>query len=619
MRAPANVGVLEIDERILLIGSAALERLAGNGVRPDRVEWLVLTHHHRCAAEGAAQLAALGAKVAAPGAERALFEDPRSFWADDSRRVHGYHYHPSRLSCRERVPVTRGLGEYDVLEWRGQPIVALSAPGPTSGGMAYLVSVGGKTTAFVGELMASPGKLRDFYSLQGQRDFPGGTLMEYHGFGERAGDILASLERVLEHSPAALVPTWGAVSRDPALAVRRLRSRIEACMVSYHSISAGRWYFPQVWPDLPDETATLRRRCRKLPPWVLEVGGTSRIVVGNGGAGLLVDCAGDAPGSVQTARAKGRVGRIEHLWITHYHDDHVDRAAEFQNTEGCSMVAHESMADILRRPEAYCMPCLDPRALRLDRVTHDGETWRWGGFTLTALTMPGQTIFDAGLLVERDGVRVLFVGDSFTPGGLDDYCALNRNLLGPGLGYDRSLAVLQRLGPDVLLVNEHVGGAFVFGRDEMASMRAELARRRDLFAELLDWDDPNYGLDPQWARSDPYYQRVEPGRIARWRVFIHNHSRVARTFRASLRAPADWRTGAADREVRIAARSEISVELSARAPGRAEASWLTERLPNRIADHSSGPPASARYVVGIALERDGNDLGEIAEAVVDLE
>lgn len=594
---PRNFGALQVGDRTLLLGCAPPETLQRAGVRPETVEWVLITHHHRAAAEGAASLAGMGARIAVPEAERALFENAETFWRDDSRRIHAYSYHPSRLSALRSIPVARGLREYETFEWRGLAIVAMSAPGPTAGGMAFLVNIGGKLTAFTGELICGSGRLRDFHSLQGSRSFPGGRLMEYHGFGERAADVLGSLDRILGHEPDVMVPTSGALVRNPRRAVEALRRRIAACRSSYHAISAGRWYFPQAWPDLPDITLELRRRCRPAPEWVVEMGGTSRVLRGDHGAGLLIDCAGDAPDRVRDLKRTGKVSRVDHLWITHYHDDHVDRANAFRASERCSLIAHESVADLLRRPEAYLMPCLDPRPIEPDRITRDGESWQWGGLRLTAFTMPGQTLFDAALLVERGAERALFVGDSFTPGGLDDYCTQNRNLLGVGLGHDRALALLERLGPDVLLINEHVEGAFVFSRAEVRSMRAELARRVRLFRELLDWDDPNFGLDPQWVRSDPYYSRVRRGSAAELGVVIRNHSPVPRTYRVALRTPEGWEASVPAAEVRLRAREEGRVTLAARAPE---------------------PGAPARAVVGIAIELDGKDLGELAEALVDV-
>ena len=49
-------------------------------------------------------------------------------------------------------------------------------------------------------------------------------------------------------------------------------------------------------------------------------------------------------------------------------------------------------------------------------------------------------MYHGGLVARRDdGQTYLFVGDSFTPSGMDDYCMQNRDILRPGEGYEYCL------------------------------------------------------------------------------------------------------------------------------------------------------------------------------------
>jgi len=595
-RTGVNLGAMRREGRILLIGCAPPSELARLGLEPSAVEWVLLTHHHRNVAEGLGELVALGAKPAVPEAERVLFERAHERWANDAFRIHAYHYHPSTRTLREDVPVAHGLTHGERFLWRGAAIECLATPGPSSGGMSFLIREADTTRAFVGELICGGGKLRDFHLLQGRRPVKDGELMEYHGFGERASDVVRSLETVMAHNPTELVPSAGSIVRRPAGAAAALRSRVESCMRSYHSISACRWHFPGAWPDAPDVIADLRKRCRPLPKWVVEIGGTSRLVMAADRSGLLIDCAGDVPERIAAMRADGRLGRVEELWITHYHDDHVQHVNVLREREGCSVLAHHTMDAILRSPESYCLPCLDPNPIVPDRVTEHAESWMWHDMKLTAFDLQGQTLYDAALLVERGSERVLFVGDSFTPGGLDDYCAQNRNLLGKRIGFDRSLALLEDLGPDVLLVNEHVPGAFVFSSAEVREMRRVLDERRRLFAELLDWDDPNFGLDPLWVRLEPYYRKAPAGKPVEWAVCIHNHSATDRRFRVELRVPKGWR----------AVRGAAALKLSGGRQGRAALSAIPDA------------ETRGRCVIGLSVSIERRMLGDIAEAIVDL-
>ncbi|MGQ9523492.1 MAG: MBL fold metallo-hydrolase [Armatimonadota bacterium] len=593
-----NVGVLRAGGRVLLVGGAPEGVLTRARVAPDQIDWVLVSHHHRDAACGALRAVRHGAKVAAPEAERRLLEGADEFWADDRLRLHAYSFHPSRLSVREPMAVSRGLRDGDALEWRGVTVKAIATPGPTDGEMTFVVECAGVRAAFIGDLMCGPGKLWEFHSLQGPLPSPGYGVSEYHGFGERARVMLASLDRVLAEKPDILVPTHGEVIHEPEQAVRLLRQRVEAVMASYWKTSSGRWYFHGARPEWPNDLTEMETRRCKLPNWIKEVGGTSRLIVADDGHCLLIDSDGDMPQRLLQRQKQGELGPVDALWITHYHDDHVGSVNAARSLLSCSVIAHESMADILRRPQAYFMPCVYPEPIEPDRVTKDGESWLWRGFKLTAYSFPGQTIYDAALLVEHDMTRVLFVGDSLTPGGLDDYCAYNRNLLGPAVGYQHCLGLLERLGvEDLIIVNQHVERGFRFSREFVSELSAELTKRHELFADLFPWDSPNYGLDPAWVRCDPYYQRAHHKQVVSINVVVRNHSKVRRETVVSLRLPQGWSACTGSGRMRTPAGKQGTVRLSARVPDACPA---------------------GRYVFGVAVRHAGRDLGELAEAIVEV-
>ena len=290
-----NVGVLRRGGRVLLIGGAPAGVLGQARVPIDAVDWVLVTHHHRDAAEGARDAAERGAKVGAPEAERHLLERADEFWADDRFRVHAYSFHPSRLTVREPVPVSRGFRDGEVLEWQGTKVKAISTPGPTDGGMTYVVECDGVRAAFIGDLMCAPGKVWEFYSLQGPLPAPGYGVSEYHGFGERITKTLASLRRVLEEKPGVLVPTHGEVIEHPEEAVRLLEERASAALRSYWRTSSGRWYFSGARPEWPRDLSEMEARRCGLPSWVRQIGGTSRLILADDGHALLIDSDGDIP------------------------------------------------------------------------------------------------------------------------------------------------------------------------------------------------------------------------------------------------------------------------------------------------------------------------------------
>jgi hypothetical protein len=143
---------------------------------------------------------------------------------------------------------------------------------------------------------------------------------------------------------------------------------------------------------------------------------------------------------------------------------------------------------------------------------------------------------------------VFFVGDSFTPTGIDDYCLQNRDFLHEGQGFLTCLERLEKLPADCLIVNQHVSPAFRFSAGQVAQMKQALRERFVLLHELMPFDDPNYGLDESWAALRPYWITAHPGDKAKFELRITNHSPRPRTFRPLVRAPQNWKVTSIEAE-----------------------------------------------------------------------
>ena len=171
------------------------------------------------------------------------------------------------------------------------------------------------------------------------------------------------------------------------------------------------------------------------------------------------------------------------------------------------------------------MPCLSPYPIRSGRPVTHGAQQRWHEFELVFTYFPGQTLFHDALLARRDmGESVLFVGDSFTPSGLDDYCLWNRNFLAPGEGFWQCLEQLRRLPAGCLLVNQHVEPAFRFSPAQLDFMEQSLRRRREAMRNLFPWPEADFGLDEQWIRLTPYEATARAGAPVQLHAVIRNHS-----------------------------------------------------------------------------------------------
>ena len=282
------------------------------------------------------------------------------------------------------------------------------------------------------------------------------------------------------------------------------------------------------------------RTVEKQPPqWIVPIQ-NSRLLLSRDRSGFLIDCGSRAIiDQVRKLKEQGKLASLDGLFLTHYHDDHTDRVNELLQEWSCPVYTTPIQADVLRRPEAYRLPCLTKNAIGRLEVVPDGSRQTWKEFTLTFYDFPGQTIYHDALLVERDtGEKIFFIGDSFTPSGVDDYCLQNRNFLRAGTGYSYCLDLLtSRIPSEALLINEHVVEPFRFDADQLEYLKKTWSERRQLLRDLLPWDDPDYGVDEQWARIYPYGQEIQTQHWAPLAVKLLNHSDGLRAFTVTVHVP----------------------------------------------------------------------------------
>ncbi len=543
--------------------------------KPARVRRVLFTHHRRDVAWAGQVLVNGGAEAVGPADEKALFEDVAGFWEQyRTRRFHDYSNQSSRILAAP-IHLARSVRGGDTVDWHGVSIEVMDTPGYTRGSVSYLFEVDGKRIACVGDLIYGDGKILDLFSLQDK--IPEAAEDGYHGYAARAGQVIASLHKIAGWKPDLLIPARGPVIDDPTEAIARLTQRLQSVFASHFAVDALRWYrgddkirimasrilgaSPVTW--MPMATTVQE----KLPPWIIPIT-NSRLIISRTGAAFLVDCGNrQVVETVERLKREGVIKQLDGIYITHYHDDHTDMAQWLSDEFHCPVYMTDRIRDILQHPEAYRMPCETPNAIRSSRAMKQGETQRWNEFTFTYSYFPGQTLYHGGLLAKKDdGGAILFVGDSFTPTGMDDYCLLNRNFVEPEEGFAGCLQDIKRLSGDYLLINQHVPPAFRFSPEQLDSMIANFQARRALVKALVPWDDPNFGLDEQWARFYPYTAETKPGRGTEMKVIIRNHSAARRQFRVVLHVPAGWSLPRNEQRVSIDGHKEEAVAFQLTAP-----------------------------------------------------
>lgn len=598
-----NVGVIRSNGKALLIDSGESSILRdAKRLGASSIEWVLYTHYHRDQCSGARLLKKTGAKLGVPASEAEFFRNANDFWLGADKILdHRYNFRPEIFVLRESVMIDREIRPGDVFEWENIPIEIIGTPGHTDGSLTYLVNVDGEKIAFVGDLIYGPGQLWEFYSLQ--KRFPG-MEGDYWGFGGGVLDLKKSLQEILSHQPTLLIPSHGVVIRRPEPAVSLLERNLNALMKNYATLTAWRTYHAQgnaifklnisseyaapMLPPLPRA---------KLPEWVHRAADTSWYIQAEDRSIFLLDCGFDPIlRALDRLTKSGAASGVDGIWISHYHDDHVNSVNEVRKKYGAKVYVQKELQDVLENPRAYSLPALMPESIHVDHPLSEGELINWKGHRLTAYYFPGQTLYHDGLLIEHGGDRIFMSGDSFANWGIDDYCSYNRNFLGKdgeAKGYARCLRLLLKLKPD-LLVAAHWGPEPI-SPDYLRRTVELLEEREKLCAKLFPWDDPNFGLDPAWASVYPYRQTVSKGQPVMHEARIYNHSDSPRQAWVELRAPSGWQIGEGG-SMTIAPHTEGRFPLRAAAP------------PN---------PSHPREVLTLAVQFGGRNLGEIAEAIVD--
>ncbi len=584
-KANINIGIVTDGDRALLIDfgdGSVMPSLIGKTI--DKV---IFTHHHR---DQAFELDKdNNIKIGVPEKEKVWFADVQSYWNDPSYRWHIYNVHPHNLMLSESINVHETYKEGDSFKWGSATISVIETSGHTDGSISYVIEVDNAKYIFSGDVIYDTGQIWELYSLQ-----KGETTTDYHGFLGARNELKQSLLKLKSQSPKSIIPSHGNIIDNPNEAIDSLINRLDVCYDKYVAISALRYYFPQMFTEFEEKEGHMPIRDGKAIPSCLRHYGTSWFIISENKDLFVIDCGSkEVIKEIQRLQASNDINKVSGLFVSHYHDDHVDAIPDFQKEFDCPVYTDERMADILENPIAYRLPCISPSVIKVSNWTKDGESWNWNEFKMTAYHFPGQSYYHSGLLIEGHGITMFFAGDSFTMSGIDDYCSWNRNWLGEGVGFDRCLALMQELKPTHIF-NCHVDQAFDFTDEEITFMRANLAEREKIYGELFPWDSPNYGMDEYWVHCYPYEQNVSDNKNVDLHVDITNHSSSERLAICRPVLPRSWDIKIEQKSALIPPKSEARISFSFIAPNE----------------------ASGKIIIPIELIYNGHNLGQFREAIM---
>ncbi len=568
----ANVYIVKSGDAALLIDFGTgdvIDRLSEIGV--ERVEEVLLTHHHRDQAQGLVDLGEYDFNVTVPAAEALYFEDVENFW--DKVKIHiNYNCRSHWNTIRRSIRVDRKVAGGDSFTWRGITFQVVHSQGSSVGAVSYVAQIDGRTVVFSGDLISGTGKVTNWFDLH----------WAYYGFTQGINASEKAFERVMEHKPDILLPSHGESISDPAAA-------IAANIGIYDKLR-------EMLP--PNELHRQQHEVREILPHLAYIGKNCYGLVSESGKALLWDYGYVERGMVGEFKKRFNVDRIDAVSFSHYHDDHNIRAYELMRSDSTEIWIFENMLEVFEHPERFKLPCLIPFPIKADRVLHDREKIQWEEYTLEFIYLPGQTEYHQALLVEIDGQKVMFTGDNTwnkaEPEKVRNGPVVPHNVYFLDGGFITCAQRMLEYAPD-MVCPAHTEEYYPT-REDLEGFLGWAKNVRTVMTELIDQPDPNFGMDYNWCRFHPFRSQPEPGEEITVDLMLRNHLFTDSEVKVELKLPEGFSCAHPVRTLTIGAKKQVAVPFV-----------LT-----------AAPGMSGRQVITADITIDGRRIGEYAEALVDL-
>ncbi|MEZ6126655.1 MAG: MBL fold metallo-hydrolase [Planctomycetaceae bacterium] len=507
-----SVYVLRAGDRALLINSgdgSVLPELAKIGV--TKVDWILLTQHHRECCQGIIRTDRSQTSVAVPLAERELFENPTKFrrWyptLGDPFSVYGASY---VRPMADAVEVSRALQPDEVFSWQGFDIRCVASPGNSPGGMTYVLTRAGKTAAFTGGLVHDGARMTTWFD----------TEWDY-GFAKGLDTLQESVRTIEQLAPDLILPTRGPVIRNPAEQLTDYAKKLAAFRRNY---VRGYPVFDKTEAKRdPISQPTQVPLVNQVTPHLYKLNHTMQgrnfaIIISDRGHGLILDCglfpAATLEEIIVGMRQHLGLKQIDAFWISHMHGDHFLLGPVLKEKFGAKAWTLESVVDRCEHPRRYDYAALVSAysdgfdGMHIDRAIRDGEVIDWEGYQIHVDWMPGQTEFGCCLWLELDGKRIAFTGDNLFGSPSDETqdgheCVVARNSAIFEEGYLYASEYLLKLKPDIIMGSH----SYVMPEPEQFLNRYNAWAKKIIAAyrDLLPDSDYEYLFDPYWVSAYPY-------------------------------------------------------------------------------------------------------------------
>jgi glyoxylase-like metal-dependent hydrolase (beta-lactamase superfamily II) len=460
--APHTYAIVSEKSAVLIDATVPPDALRELGV--EKVEAVLLTHHHRDATAFAADYrkAGIPVRAAKEAAEYLTPDGVKKFWAEaiplrNSRTA--YFVLPTGV---EGVDCTLEDGKPFVFgEWNVTPV---ATPGHSRDHFAFRVrpadDVGGLELVFCGDAFCSPGKLWTPFTT----DWDHWTEVGLKPTAE-------SLRKLSALKPTHLCPAHGpVVTKDAAKALADTAALVEEAgfLKSFERFTDRLGNAPDYKFLVPKEqiASAGEKPWAQISDHLWITGNTYVLRSQESRAVLVLDPWGERSAKqVEKLLADQKLGPVEVIAFSHAHYDHFDGIHYIPARDRCEVWGLNLVAGPLKDPLRYRAPFLDPRPIKFTKELQDGETAAWDGYVFKFYHLPGQSWFTSGIETTIDGKHCVFTADNFFHqrqfSGSGGWMGLNRSSPVP---YGKSAQKVLDIRPEWVLA-EH-GGPYVFDAED---------------------------------------------------------------------------------------------------------------------------------------------------------
>ncbi len=574
-------------------GDSAKEMLESAPGAPTHI---LLTHHFREVSVGASVFKSLAPyiQIYAPESERFYLSDAEQHWRERNTWML-FDTRWDRKGPRESIPVDHWVADYSSPNIAGYTWNILPTPSVSFGATSLIVNHEGKTLAFTGDLLHSPGKVHRMAPLQ-------------YIYNDAAGlkNVYTSTVALEGYKPDLILPSAAEAILEPQIAIKSLQKNLQD-------------YFCFIYGPQADLDSCRKKQIEQVLPWLYRstIAATeTTFIVGKTGKVACIDYGYDsnyiAPSVRDVAQWRptlhsipdlekelGRKG-IDAFFVTHHHDDHISGITLLQQLYKTQVFAAEEIVDILANPAAYDQQCLWHKPITAQGC-RSGVWHEWDGLSFRFDPISGHSQYASLITFQRDDETVCHIGDQFFWRGgrgfnygegvhfFSNHVYLN----GPRLGdYLRFVTLIEEFRPSLVLS----GHAEPQRPDAKwyQKLKEGAGRWDDLHRTLmpLGESDAHSGVASTIATLRPYrtlLSKVQPFTVE---AFVTNPLNTTATIELRLVGPSRWQCNA------------LTITL----PPRGEGRYSLKCIP--------APGDYRRTPIALKLIVNGQPYGEVAEALV---